>query len=33
MLWMVIPGGTASRGNANKRRAESEAGVFNIKHV
>lgn len=32
-LWMVIPHGTASRGNANKRRADSEAGVFNIQHV
>lgn len=32
-LWMVIPDGTASRGNANKRRADSEAGVFNIQHV
>lgn len=28
-LWMVMPGGTASQGNANKRRADSEASVFN----
>lgn len=33
LLWMVIPGWTASRGNANKWRADSEAGVFNISHV
>lgn len=32
-LWMVIPGRTASRGNANKWRADREAGVFNIQHV
>lgn len=32
-LWMVIPGGTATQGDANKRRADSEAGVFNIQNA
>ena len=32
-LWMGIPGGTASRGNSNTWRADSEAEVFKILHV